>query len=226
MSFFHLYGAISMRKEKETRFLYALLLTHLVVYFAIQAKYILDLGIAANLSYRKPLIGLAPVLAIFGGYGVGRFLNLDQWPILGIKHKRAVLCGIVSILLLFRSGVAYQSYFMRNRYYTQLKGASSWIRTHTGEGAVILSSRSMEIAYLTQRRTLTLTLLAPDSIGLSILEKYNVSHILIPYADSMQMAQLQPYAEQILRLEKNESIEIVYKDEFVVVWEIRETTGY
>ena len=218
LTYFHLYGGITLKGKQEYVLLHLCVFLLFSVFFAYVAIQSLRQGfISVSMGYRKPLITVAPILAIYGGHGVDRVIKR-----LGGKRFPRVLIesAVVASLLILLLAVGFEGFYMRERYEITLLGAAGWIKQNVSKAGVIITTRSLEIAYLADRRTVSLSLVAPQAVNRDLFETHSISHVLIPVKELAQNRSLDPYMRRFQILEDEGVLREVYRDSRAFVLEI------
>ena len=209
LTFFHLYGSITLKGKQEYVLLHLCVLSLFSVFLTYVTVLSLQQGfICFSMGYRKPLITVAPVLAIYGGYGLDRIIKKME----GKRYARGIIkFTVAASLLVLLIAVVFEGVYMRERYETSLLGAAGWLKQGTDKGGTVLTIRSLEIAYLAGRRTVALSLIAPNTVDRALFETYSISHVLIP-TDFAQERTSNPYMGRFRILENEGVLREVYRD--------------
>ena len=219
---FHLYGILTLKGKQQYALLHLYVFILFSVFFAtIAIQYFQQGFVSASIGYRKPLITVAPILAIYGGYGLNRVIRKLEGRKLPRVLTSSVVIGSLLILLL---AVGFEGLYMRERYETTIIGAARWIKENTSKAGAILTTRSLEIAYLADRKTVSLSLVASGAVNKNLFETYSISHVLIPIKEFAQNRSLDPYAERFKMLEDEGALREVYRDSGAFVLEIVATS--
>ena len=223
LSLLHVLGVFKSIRNNRAGILHLLAISTFSVFlFVIFAQWIEYGSVSPSLGYRKPLITIAPVLAIYGGEGWKRLLEIAEET----KHRHAskLLIMTVSVcLVLCLAGLCFEGNFMRERYQERLLSAAQWIKHNTLKDAVVLTSRDLEIAYLTGRRTMAMYLVQASAIDQDLLIRHNVSYIFIPSDELTQDARLGPYVQRFSILKNMGFLEEAYRDSFGVILKAKKT---
>jgi len=218
LTYLHILGGLSLGWNQRNKLLHLCVALIFFAFFTVAISSILTYGtVDASMGYRKPLITVAPILAIYGGRGMAKILERIKEHVFIHSSIRFVTVISLGVLLL---AVCFQGIYMRERYETRLLKGANWIKENTDREAIILTSRSLEIAYLSRRRTMTLVLVAPRALDESTLLQYKVSHILIPTKEFSQRESLDPYLRRFLDLQQNGTLREVYRDPDVIIFEV------
>ena len=218
LTYFHIYGALTLGKIERSSLLHLSTVFVFFSFFAVVVSSTLAYGyVSDSMGYRKPLIAVAPILAIYAGCGMAKFLERIKKN--GIFHWSIRLATLISVGMLLLA-VCLEGIYMRERYETSLLEGANWIRENTNKEVVVLTSRSLEIAYLTRRRTMALLLLGPQTINEETLLQHGVSHILIPIKEFSQREDLNPFLERFSTLQQEGVLREVYRDTDVFILEV------
>ena len=221
LSIFYVLGVISSIRKGRATILHLLTISTFLIFLLLIIRRWVEYGdIHPSLGYRKPLIVIAPILAIYGGRGLQRFLEIGRK--VRYRHTSKLLLTAVFIsLFLCLSGLCLEGVFMREKYQERLLGGIHWIEQNTSEDAVILTPRALEIAYLSGRRTMAMYLVQASAINQEILLNHNVSYILIPKEDPARDAYLNSYIQRFHLLQHIGFLEETYQDSFVLIFKTK-----
>ena len=219
ITFFHLYGGLTLRGRQEYFLLHICVAVLLLVFFATITVQSVQQGfVSASMGYRKPLIMVAPILAIYGGHG----LNQVTKKLEGKSQASRLLKYVVVMSLLFLVlAVGFEGFYMRERYETALTGAAGWLKHNRSKDGAVLTTRSLETAYLADRRTISLSLISVEALDSDLFETHSISHVLIPIKEFTQNSSLDPYMERFQILREEGVLEEVYRDSGAFILEVQ-----
>ncbi len=220
LSSIHMFGMLASKGDNRIGILHLLTASAIILFLGVIVSQLIEDGsIGPSLGYRKPLIVIAPILAIYGGRGVEALSEI----IIERKSARVnkqFLAAICISFLLCLVGLCFEGYFMRERYQERLLGGATWLRQNTPKNAVVLTPRALEIAYLAGRRTMAMYLVRADAITQGLMIDHEVSYILIPQSDPTQPSYLDEYTKRIRDLQSKGLLEESYQDSYVLILKV------